>query len=722
MTVPTIDEITQAVSGYWPGVDQQMLVRAYELAEQAHDGQLRKSGEPYIVHPLSVSYILTEIESDPSSVAAGLLHDTAEDTPVTITDIGEQFGPVVAGIVEGVTKLSHLNFRTAKEEQARNLRKMFLAMADDVRVILVKLADRLHNMRTLGSLAPERQEAIALETRMIFAPLAHRLGVWRIKWELEDLALRHLEPEAYRDVADKLGKTRAQRESEVEQVRLALADKLRHAGIQAQVFGRPKHVFSIYTKMRAESLDYEQIGDIMALRVIVGSVGDCYAALGIVHDLWMPLRGLFTDYIAKPKSNGYQSLHTKVLGPAGSPMEVQIRTREMHRVAEYGVAAHWRYKEGTSDPELDQQVGWLRQLLELETDLKESHEFVELLELDLFKDQVFVFTPQGDVIDLPAGGTPIDFAYRVHTQVGHRCVGAKVNGRLVPLDYRFKTGDVAEIVTQATSEPSRDWLNIAHSQHARTKIRRFLRQKTREESIEWGHQALDREIGHLKASERAEVNLGRLEEVAKHLNYLDVDSLYAAIGYGDVEPQTVLTHLRRPAAPLSLAEEVARYSRPRGAAPEDGPQVSARGVRGFSSRPSKCCNPLPGDDIVGYITRGGGLAIHRSDCKNLQYRREREPERVLALTWEAEGNHGTLTDIEVIALDRVGLFAHIAAVVADLGLNIQAAEAHLDPHRQLARVNLTVEIRARQDLLELIEHLTQLIDVVSARPLTGTGT
>lgn len=716
---PTIDEIVQQVSGYWPGVDRELLVRAYDVAEKAHHGQLRKSGEPYIMHPLNVGAILAGIQTDPSAVVAGLLHDTVEDTAVTVDDIVEVFDPTIARLVDGVTKLSRLDFHTAKEEQARNLRKMFLAMSSDIRVIVIKLGDRLHNMRTLDALSPDRRRHIAEETRMIFAPLAHRLGIWRVKWELEDLAFRYLEPAAYFEIVEKLGKTRQERERDIEAARAMLAERLELAGIKAEVKGRPKHIHSIHNKMRTQQIDFEQIGDIMALRVIVQTVGDCYAALGVVHDLWMPLVGLFTDYIARPKSNKYQSLHTKVLGPHSQPMEVQIRTAEMHRTAEYGVAAHWQYKEQSTDPTLDSEVGWLRELLDLETDLKESHEFLELLQIDLFRDQVFVYTPQGDVIDLPAGATPVDFAYRIHTEVGNHCVGAKVNGRLVPLDYKFKNGDVAEIVTNAAAKPSRDWLNVAQSSHARAKIRRYLRQQTRDENIERGRESLEREIARLRGSERAQLDAGRLEAVAKHLNYLDIDSLYAAIGYADVDPENVIRHLRRPVAPTSLTEEVARFVPPRSETPGSRPQVTSAGVKGFTSRLSKCCGPMPGDDIVGYITRGGGLAIHRSDCKNLSYRAQREPGRVVPLSWEVGKDTNIVADVEVLAVERVGLFSHITAVVADLGLSIRAAEAHLEG-QHLARLTITVDLHDRQELDHLIQRLSDLIDVVSARPVSGT--
>ncbi len=714
----TIQQVIDRVAAYWPGLDRQLIMRAYEFADSAHAGQRRKSGEPYIMHPLNVANILSQIEADPQSIAGGLLHDTVEDTDYDLDDITREFGEEIAQIVDGVTKLGHLNFRSAKEEQVRNLRKMLLAMSRDMRVLIVKLADRLHNMRTLASLAEDRQKHIAEETRAIYAPLAHRLGVWRVKWELEDLCLRYLEPDAYFEIVDKLGKTRAERENDIEAARSALSKGLHAAGLDAEVQGRAKHIFSIYYKMKTQHLDFDDIGDLMALRVLCQSVGDCYAALGVVHEKWMPLTGQFTDYIAKPKSNNYRSLHTKVLGPAQHPMEVQIRTHEMHRIAEYGVAAHWRYKEGSSDPDVDKYLSWFRHIAEMETDLQESHEFWEGLEHELFESQVFVFTPQGDVIDLPAGATPVDFAYRIHTDVGHQCVGAKVDGQLVPLDYEFRNGQVAEIITQRGTQPSRDWLRFARSSHARSKIRRFLRQQTRDENIARGKEALEREIAGLRGSQRRQLDMSRMDWVAQHLNYQDVESLYAALGYADVDPTTVVNHLLQPVEPESLAEEVAMFAPSRGPAAGNGPQVTTEGVKGFRSRPAKCCAPIPGDDIVGYITRGGGLAIHRADCKNLIYRQEREPERVIPLSWDNEDTKAVSTDIEVTAVDRVGLFSHITAVVSDLGLSIRAAEAHLiDEH--LARLVMTVDIKDRRDLNELIQHLSQLIDVVSARPLTG---
>jgi GTP pyrophosphokinase len=721
----SIDEIVQRVSGYWPGVDRENLVHAYDYAFRAHAGQERLSHEPYIIHPLEVSSILSQIESDPPAITAGLLHDVIEDSEITVDDVRGEFGNTVASLVDGVTKLGRLDFYTKQEEQARNLRKMFLAMAEDIRVIVIKLGDRLHNMRTLDYMPRDKQQLKAEETLNIFAPLSHRLGIWRFKWELEDLSLKFLEPEAYSEVARLVGVTREERERDIETARLMLVAKLEEAGVKAEVRGRAKHIYSIRQKMVQQGLNFDQIRDLAGLRVIVSDIGDCYAALGVVHGLWMPLTGEFSDYIAKPKANQYQSLHTKVLGPSGQPLEVQIRTREMHRTAEYGVAAHWRYKEGgQSDPGLDERIGWLRQLLELETDLSEGHEFIEALKIDLVTQEVFVWTPAGDVMELPAGSGPIDFAYRIHTEVGNHCIGAKVNGKLVPLTYKFKTGDIVEILTSPTAKPSRDWLNVIESSSAKAKVRKYLRERAREENIEAGHRELERHLERLRADQRAAIKPDHLESVARHLNYTDVNSLLAAIGYGVVEPDTVVDHLLAATykPPSTLAEELERLlpgisaSRATRAKPLS---IAAAGVNGVHSRLSKCCNPLPGDVIVGYITRGGGLAVHRADCKNVLYRARGEPERVVALTWGEESQETTYqTELEIVALDRVGLIAHVTAVVAEMGINI--SEAAIDTIEQnLARLRFMVDIHRREDLQHLVDRLSQLIDVMSVRVLPG---
>ena len=711
----TVAKIVQTVEGYWPGVDRDFLIHAYEFARERHEGQTRASGEPYIRHPVLVAEIVTSVEGDPFSVAAAFMHDVLEDTDTSVEEIRERFGPTVATLVEGVTNLHKLDFATRQETQARNLRKMFLAMAEDVRVILIKLCDRLHNMRTLEHLPEDRRVSNAMETLHIFAPLAHRLGVWRLKWELEDLALKWLEPEKYEEIAEKLGMSRTEREQLITTARAALEKHLEQGGIKARVQGRAKHIYSIYDKMERQHIDFAQIADLNALRVIVNTVGECYAALGIIHDLWMPVPDMFSDYIAKPKANKYQSLHTKVIGPDSQILEVQIRTEQMHRIAEYGVAAHWSYKEGDTDPQVDEQVAWIRQFLELETDLRESHEFLELLQLDLFQHQVFVFTPKGDVIELPAGSGPLDFAYRIHTEVGHHCVGARVNGRRVGLDYEFKNGDVAEIITSPNAEPTHSWLRIAKSSGAKTKVRRFLRGKAREESIDAGKELLDRAIQRLNPVVRNRIDMDKMPEIATHLGYSDVESLLAALGFGDIEADTVTAHLQEFGhEPSTLVEAAQQLALPDSPAPKikGALPVKAGAVAGFHSRISRCCNPLPGDEICGYITRGKGLAIHRTDCKNLLYRMEREPNRIVPLSWSDDDATEFYQNIEVIALNRVGVLSHLTAIIADADIDIHAVEARSDDGH-LAHVKMTLAIRNRDDLNRLIKRLEQLIDVVS---------
>jgi len=723
----TIEEIIEQVASYWPALNRQWLREAYEFAAQMHEGQMRLTGDPYITHPLEVAAILAMLQSDPLAIVSGLLHDTVEDTKAQRADIQKRFGATVARLMEGVTKLAKLDFASKQEEQARNLRKMILAMAEDPRVILIKLADRLHNMRTLYALPAERQIATAQETLHIFAPLAHRLGIWRLKWELEDLSLKYLEPARYEEIARLVGMSRVERERLIAQAKEMLEERLEKEGITAQVQGRPKHLYSIYQKMLRQHVDFSQITDLNALRVIVSTVGDCYTALGIVHDLWVPIQGMFTDYIAKPKANDYQSLHTKVLGPQGQILEVQIRTEEMHRKAEYGVAAHWRYKEGgKEDVRFEEQVKWLRQLLELNADLSESHEFLELLQLDLFADQVFVFTPKGDVIDLPAGSGPLDLAYRIHTELGHHCIGAKVNGRRVGLEYRFQNGDVAEILTSPQAEPTHNWLRIIKSSGAKSKVRRYLRAKARDENIAAGRESLEKALQRLPAGQRQQISPEAYSEVAQHLGYQDFDSLLAAIGFGDVETETVVAHLvahDKPVRPVSLVQEARQLSLPDTPAAAEGfLPVRAGNMAGLCSRRSRCCNPLPGDEIVGYITRGKGLAIHRANCKNIQYRAQREPERVVPLSWPEEDAQAIYTqDIELVAVDRTGLFSHITAIVADENIDIKAVEAHtLENH--LAHLHLTLAIRRRQDLQKLLERLNQLIDVLAIRQVMSRST
>lgn len=722
----TLGGILNRVEGYWSDADLNRLRQAFEFAREAHQSSPpRKTGHPFVTHPLAVAEILTEIEADPTTIIAGLLHDTVEDTATTVEQIRERFGEQVANLVDGVTKLGKLSFHTREERQAGNLRKMFLAMAEDIRVILIKLADRLHNMRTLYALPKDKQTRTAEETLQIFAPLAHRLGIWRFKWELEDLSLRYLDPECYYDIAQLLGQGREERERKIEAVRKAVQGRLAQEGIKATVQGRAKHIYSIAQKMRKQDISFDQIADLAAIRIITDSVSDCYAALGLVHELWMPIHGMFTDYIAKPKANKYQSLHTKVIGPDKQPLEVQIRTWEMHRVAEYGVAAHWRYKEGGRDGPSDEQISMLRQVMDLETDLTDSHEFLELLRMDLFNDQVFVFTPDGDVIDLPAGAGPIDFAYRIHTEIGHHTVGARVNGRQVPLTYEFRNGDIAEIITSASAEPSRDWLDLVKSSRAKAKIRRYLREKVHAENVAAGRDALRQALAHYPPVLREQVDLDALDEVLDRFGVRAPDDLLAAIGFGDIEAATVLRELLADKVqPGSLVEEVRQLVGDSGtqATTDSGvPAVTVNGVDGFQCRRSKCCQPLPGDDITGYITRGKGLTIHRSDCKNLLYHARNEPDRVIPLAWKVDADTGVFRhELEIVAVDRVGLFSHIAAVVAECGINITSANATTTDDG-LARLDLRLDIRRRQDLDHVVARLRSLIDVVSVRQLALTS-
>jgi guanosine-3',5'-bis(diphosphate) 3'-pyrophosphohydrolase len=714
-----ISTLNQLVRKYWPAADPNLLPRAYEFARTAHSGQRRLDGSPYISHPLEVAGLLGRVESDPPSVAAALLHDTLEDTDTRPAHLQAEFGEPIVRLVEGVTKLSMTNFRSREQAQASNLRKMFLAMADDVRVILIKLGDRLHNMRTISPLPRERQDAIAEETLQIYAPLAHRLGVRRFKWELEDLAFKTLQPAAYEEIAARVGAGREDREAFVNRAVEALGAELADAGIIARVQGRPKHFYSIYSKMLEQAIDFDQVSDLAALRVLVDTVPECYAALGIVHKLWMPISGLFSDYIAKPKSNGYQSLHTKVLGLDSYPMEVQIRTTEMHRVAEHGIAAHWRYKEGGQPTKFDEQMmKWLEQLRELESQLPDEHEWLELVRLDLFKDQVFVFTPEWDVVDLPAGAGPLDFAYRIHTDLGNHCAGAKVNGKLVPLDYEFRNGDIVEIITLPSAKPNPDWLRLIVSSSAKSKVRRYLRTQVREENIIAGREAVEKAIRRLPPSQRREIDLDHLPKITGLFNLADVDSLWAAVGFGEIEPETVVQRLRPgDEGPGTLAEEIESFRDLEEAniEPAVRASVSMGSIQGLAARRAKCCNPLPGDPIVGYITRGQGLAIHRADCKNLKHRAAREPERVHKLNWGEQMSGDTYrATIEVVALDRVGLLSHITAVVSEMGMNI--VSAHVDAEKSnVASIRLALDVDNRQALNQLIDRLGSLIDVISVR-------
>ncbi len=709
--VRTFDELIAAVRQHRPDCDEELLRRAYGFAQGAHAGHSRASGSPYIAHPVEVAALLAELGLDDQALAAGLLHDVIEDTPVSPEALRQEFGDEIAGLVDGVTKLSRIDFRTQREQQAQNLRKMLLAMARDLRVILIKLADRLHNMRTLGPLPRERRREIAEETLQIFAPIAHRLGVWRLKWELEDLALRYTDPRAYHRIVRQVTHTREDRERIVEAAIGQLRERLEQVGIKADIHGRPKHFFSIYQKMQAQGVDFDHILDLQAIRVLVDTVAECYSVLGEVHTLWLPLPGMFTDYIAKPKANLYQALHTKVFGRSGEPMEVQIRTYDMHRTAEYGVAAHWRYKEGgQEDRDLEQKLSWLRHVLDLQTDLQDPGEWLESLKIDLFHDQVFVFTPRGDVIDLPAGSTPVDFAYRIHSDIGNSCVGARVNGRIVPLSYVFQNGDVTEILTSKSSAgPSLDWLSFVRTSEAKGRIKSWYRKARRADDLQMGRNLLEEEARRqgLKLSEAERMR--HLGDMAAPMNYPAADDLVAAVGHGDVTAEAVINRIQaqfeqapRPPFPLRKARQGALQI-----------GVSARGMDNVLLRLSRCCAPIPGDHIVGYITRGRGLAVHRQTCPNVARYAQRESERMMEVEWTFAKDAVYPAEIQVEALDRVGLLNDVTGIITSRGINISAARVRTTKPRT-ALINLTVDVTGTEQLQGVLDALGRLSDVLHA--------
>ncbi len=709
------------IRAYNPRGDLDVVARAYHFAEQAHKGQRRDSGEEYFVHPYEVALILADLEMDPLTIAAGLLHDVLEDTRVTRAELEQAFGREVVVLVDGVTKLDKISFRSKEEHQVENLRKMFLAMAEDLRVVVIKLADRLHNMRTLRHLPPERQRKVANETLEIYTPLAHRLGVWSLKWEMEDLALRYLHPEEYYGLVQRIAKKRREREGELAQVMATLRQRLAEAGIRGEVQGRPKHFYSIYQKMTQQGKDLAQIYDLMAVRVIVDSVKDCYEVLGLVHSLWKPVPGRFKDYIAMPKSNMYQSLHTTVIGPQGEPLEVQIRTWEMHRVAEKGIAAHWLYKEGrdgqpNGKPHLqsfEQKWAWLRQVMEWLKEMRDPQEFMETLKIDLFEDEVFVFTPKGDVKSLPAGSTPVDFAFSVHTDIGLRCTGAKVNGRLVPLDYQLRNGEFVEILTGKMPAPSQDWLRFVKTSKARNKIRAWLKEAHREESIARGREVLERDARRLGVEVREALTVERLAEVARRFGLTGVEDLYAAVGFGQIRSGQVLVRL------LGRAEYELRRRQSRARAAGQGRRVGqSTGVRVHGEtdllvRFSKCCSPVPGDPIVGYITRGRGISVHRVDCPNVAAQAD-HPERRIEVEWDGHEHGSYPVEIEVEAIDRVNLLSNIMNSVSDGKTNIQAVHARTTRNR-LAVIHLVVDISDVEHMRSVMNRIKRVSGVLTVQ-------
>ena len=703
-TVVTISELLQ-ISEHLAAPDRELVQRAYARASEAHVGQRRVSGEEYVEHPLHVARILADLGLDAQTLAAALLHDTVEDTEVTLDEVSAEFGPSVGRLVEGLTKLSRIEFRTDQQQHAENIRRMLLAMADDIRVVLIKLADRLHNMRTLDALPEARRRKISRETMDIYAPLAHRLGIGQVKWELEDLAFRNLHPDEYHEIVGRVNRKRRDRERMVADLGDILARELEIIGIQAEISGRPKHIYSIWQKMQRDQKDFTQIYDLLAMRVLVDSVNDCYGVLGIVHSLWKPLPGRFKDYVAMAKSNGYQSLHTTVISHTGEPIEVQIRTHEMHRVADFGVAAHWSYKDNGTDPHFDQKLSWLRLLMEWQKEVTDAESFVDAVKVDIFQDEVFVFSPKGDVLNLPAGSTPVDFAYRIHTEVGHRCIGSKVNGRMVPLDYELKNGEIVEILTsKGPHGPSRDWLGFVKSASARERIRKWFKSQRREENVAKGRDLLEKELHRMHRLTFTQLPDGKLAEMAAHYKYQSADDFLAAIGYGDVSPHTVVMRMA-----LTRGEEGDELRAiPLIPQVQPTPRVLVRGERGILTTIAACCQPVPGDAITGFTTRGKGVTVHRMDCINAV--NSPDAERLVPVDWDMEASQVYPVSIKIEAWDRTGLLRDIATVVAAQRVNMAAASVHVYDDKT-AVVSATVEVDSLSQLSRLLEKLEQVRDV-----------
>ncbi|HWQ79695.1 MAG TPA: bifunctional (p)ppGpp synthetase/guanosine-3',5'-bis(diphosphate) 3'-pyrophosphohydrolase [Anaerovoracaceae bacterium] len=666
-----------------PNINIELIKKAYQKAESYHEGQLRKSGEPYLVHPVEVAKILAELGMDENTIIAGLLHDTVEDTPYSEEALKADFGEEVALLVNGVTKLGSLVYESKEERQAENLRKMFLAMSKDIRVLIIKLADRLHNLRTINYMNDDQIREKCKETLEIYAPLASRLGIYTMKFELEDIALKQLDPEAYYDLVSQVKIKKQQREENINRVINELKESLNELNIRYDITGRSKHFYSIYRKMKYQNKQLDEIFDLTAIRIIVDTVKDCYAVLGVVHTMWKPIPGRFKDYIAMPKPNRYQSLHTTVIGDNGDPFEIQIRTHEMHRIAEYGIAAHWKYKEGVSEDKEEGKLAWLRQTLEWQKDVNDPKEFMETLKVDLFSNQVFVFTPKGDVIELPAGSTPLDFAFKIHSAIGVKCIGAKVNGKMVPIDHTLRNGNIVEIVTSSNAKgPSIDWLKIAQSSNARNKIRQWLKRERKSENTDKGKEMLEKYAKRKGYESQQILKIAYINKCAKALNLESADDLYTSIGSGSVLLSKVITML------LSYYHDEKQSelrSKEKSEAAEEGRKkvkkreqagVTVKGVDNLLIRFSKCCNPVPGDEIIGFITKGRGISVHRRDCINVLTLPEDEKQRVIEVEWDKQKDNMSYdTDINILAEDRKGLFSDLSRICEDMDVHIAGVNA-----------------------------------------------
>ncbi|WP_193062282.1 RelA/SpoT family protein [Oceanobacillus oncorhynchi] len=715
-----ITDIVEKVKEYLSDDDVALIEHAYEFAKEAHKDQFRKSGEPYIIHPVQVAGILAELLMDAETISAGFLHDVIEDTDVTFEQMEKEFNHEIAALVDGVTKLGKIRYETKEAQQAENHRKMFVAMARDIRVIMIKLADRLHNMRTLKHLPPEKQRRISNETLEIFAPLAHRLGISTIKWELEDTALRYLNPQQYYRIVQLMKQKREERETYIQEVIADLSQEFEAVNIKAEMSGRPKHLYSIYQKMVNQKKQFNEIYDLLAVRILVDNIKDCYAVLGIIHTNWKPMPGRFKDYIAMPKQNLYQSLHTTVIGPKGDPLEVQIRTKEMHDIAEYGIAAHWAYKEGKQakgKSSFEEKLSWFREILEWQSETHDAEEFMESLKIDLFSDMVYVFTPKGEVIELPSGSIPIDFAYKIHTEIGNKTIGAKINGKMEPLDYELQNGDIVDVMTSKHSYgPSQDWLKMVQTSQAKSKIKQFFKKQQRDENIVKGKEAVEKEIRAFDIEPKEVLTPDNLQRVFDKFNFTNEEDMYAAVGYQGITAALIATrlterirHLREADQDLETKIEEVKTNKAKPSSKKDS-GIEVAGVNNLLVRIAKCCNPVPGDDILGYITKGRGVSVHRADCPNVQT--EEAKQRYIDVKWKTQYAERKQyhVDLEITGYDRRGLLNEVLQAVNETKTNITHVNGRSDRNK-MAVIQLTILIHNTNHLKKVVDRIKQIQEV-----------